>query len=497
MKRIYVILAIFVLAFSVRFYKYQEAPIFPDEITWMTRAKESFLALRTFDKQYILDYFSSYPNAWWKQTAYTEAASMPLVMITGPMISYFGNGQSVLSRNLAPDYVVARLPLIILNSLMVVLVYLFAEKLANKKAAILASVLYALDPIAIATSRLVMNDGLLCFFMGLAIYSFIFIKQRKLSIALSGFSFAAAFLTKPHGVFVGVAWLLYIILSKNRGRKVVDLIASLLTSLFFVLLFWPESWSRPVVSIFEYLLRQTNLASGGIVVMHFLGNNSISVPYYFYLLQIVVRSPFYITFGLVAFIVFALFRAKKILRKSPKHVSIVLYVVLFLVIMSVPSQKLGVRYILPVWPFLYIAASAVIVRLPRFAVFALILFAVWNVWRFSPVYDYYYSGLISPKAATETSFLNLCYGAKESMDYINGHNLSSITYIGCSKSVIPYYYPNRVTTDWQNEKYTVVEESYVLLNPNSEIVRHFSTQKPMETISSRGLTLAKIYERPR
>ncbi len=132
LNRYFIYLVIFLVSFIPRIYQIDKSPIYPDEITWMVRAKETFLAVRTFNFNHIITYFRSY-NAWWNVNNDTEAISLPLVSITGPFIAYLGNGQGILSRNILPDYVAARVPLVIINSLFVVLIYLFLKILWIKR----------------------------------------------------------------------------------------------------------------------------------------------------------------------------------------------------------------------------------------------------------------------------------------------------------------------------------------------------------------------------
>ena len=510
MKRKLFLLFLIIIALVPRIYGLSEAPIFPDEITWMVRSKESFLALRTFNWDYIFNYFNS-SNAWWNIQNDTQSIAAPLVAITGPLIAYLGKGQSILSRNILPDFVVARIPIAVANSVFVLILYLFAKKISGKKTAILVAILYSLDPISIAYSRLILNDSLLTIFIILGLFFFFYIKNERISILLSSLSLALAFLTKPSGILIIVAWFIYFLLSKNKIEIFKKITLTTILAVIFIQLFWPESWYHPVISIFEYLYRQAGLVSQG-TVMYFMGDISRNIPFYYYIYQIFSRMPFYITIGLIFYLTFIIKFiikngvSKKILYKYRIELSLFIFLLVFFVVVSFSAKKSGVRYVLPLWPLFYISSCWAIVEffkllknrmiVKKTILMIIFVFGLYNVISYYPNYDYYYSKLIGgPKNAQKHVLVGLCYGAKESVEYIKMcfPEVSSFAYIGCSRTVVPYYYSGRVTNDWEREDIVVVEESYRILGPDTEEVNHFKNVMPKIIIEENGATLSRLY----
>jgi len=124
------------------------------------------------------------------------------------------------------------------------------------------------------------------------------------------------------------------------------------------------------------------------------------------------------------------------------------------------------------------------------------VFGLYNVISYYPHYDYYYSELIGgPKNAQKHVLVGLCYGAKESAEYIKTcfPEASSFAYIGCSRTVVPYYYSGRVTNDWEKEDVVVIEESYRILGRKTKEVEHFIDENPVQIIEENGATLSRLY----
>ena len=506
MKKYLPIGLLFLIAFIVRCYGLSKSPIFPDEITWMVRAKESFLALRTFNWGYIQGFFNG-PNAWWRIDNDTQSIATPLALIIGPFIAYLGKGQSILSFNLLPDFVAARLPLVLINSLIIIPLYLLTESLVGRKVAVLTSLLYSLDPVGVAYSRLILNDGLLTFFILVGIYSFFYIKNNLLSVFLSSLSLASGFLTKPNGILLIVAWVTYGLISENKGEVFKKLTLSLIFATIFIQILWPESWYHPVASIFEYLYRQTILVSAGIRV-YFAGVVTNNPPPYYYLFQILARLPSYALLGLLAYLVIIVRKFfkkgidKKFLFSHAVHLSIASFALVFLLSVSFSPKKLGVRYILPVWPILYICASWAIYKLSakynlaKIVITFVLLVGVYNLASYYPSYDYYYSELLGgPKNVQKYSLVTHCYGAKESIDYINKcfPQASSFAYLGCARPATPYYYANPVTENWQGEDIVVIEESYRILRAETDAVNYYKDKVPEKALAVKGAVLSRLY----
>lgn len=495
-KNLLILISLFLLTLLPRLYKLSETPLYPDEITWMVRAKETALAIRTLN----LDYFS---DVWWDIKSDTESIAIPLTTTVGFPIIYLGKGQSILSYNLFQDYIAGRATVIILTSIFIVVYYLFAQKYFNKKVALLSSILLSLDPIFIANSKLIMNDMFLAFFMFFSISSYILIKNERLSVLLASMGLAASFLTKPQGILLLPIFFLQIFI--NHKRKKSELRKFVITFLLFfafVSLFWPASWSNPIFAIPEYLLRQTMLIGKGIN-NYFLGNITNNPPFYYYLFQLLTRLPPFIILGFI-FYPFVFTKDKSKIKSS---LTIAVFISIFLGVVSLSPKKLGVRYILPLWPWIYLfATKTILLFINKFkhSFFRIVLLASVIIYslilaiHYFPYHDLYYNVFIGGTTnAQKYNLVGLCSGSKASVDYISKcyPEVSKIAVLGCGRTTIPYYYPHPINNDWRKENVLIIENHYLQLENDKEVLEFYNNNKPTHTIIVKGAKLAHIYIR--
>ncbi|KKQ49691.1 MAG: Glycosyl transferase family 39 [Candidatus Woesebacteria bacterium GW2011_GWC1_38_13] len=498
---------LFLIAFLPRIYRIQETPIYTDEITWMVRAKETFLAIRTLNRTHIINYFKS-DNAWWNNKTDTEAIALPLVYISGPFIAYLGNG-SVLSRNVMAEYTAGRIPLAFVNSLTVIIFFLMTKKSFGNRVSFILSYFYALDPINLANSRLIMNDGLLCFFMLLTVYAFFYIENKSISIVISSLALAFGFLTKPIGILPVFAWLTYLLITNHKKETFVKIIKICLFTLFSILILWPESWFNPVVSIFEYLFRQIRLTQTSTAI-YFMGQATKDVPVYYYVVHMFLRMPIYILAALV-FSIIMLIRLlgikgiREISRSQSVEVSLFIFAIFLYLILALSSKKSGIRYLLPIWPFIYYF-SAVFYKyfnitlkknsfLKAILVFSIII-CTFTVYKYNPSYDYYVNEFFRRSdMSQEYISVGLCYGAKESADFIKKcfPSEGSVTYIGCASTVVPYYYSGNLSREVNKNKIIIIEEYYTQMGYVSEDIYKIVNEVEPVFLENNGIILSRLY----
>ena len=495
-----IIASLFFLTLLPRLYRLSETPLYPDEITWMVRGKETALALRTLD----FDYFS---DAWWNIKDDTESIAIPLTVSVGFPIIYLGKGQSVLSYNLFQDYIVGRTIVIIISSIFIVVYYLFAQRYFNKKIALLSSLLFLLDPIFTANSKLIMNDIVLTFFLFFSISAYLLIKNKKLSILLASLGLTASFLTKPHGILLLPVFFLQIFFRrKNRKQELKKFIVTLLLFVILISLFWPASWNNPFFAIPEYLLRQVMLTNEGIN-NYFLGSISENPPFYYYLFQLLTRLPPFIILGFLGYlIIFAKGKNKNYLANK-YSVTIFVFISIFLAVASFSPKKLGVRYILPLWPWIYLFAGKTIYFLiNRFKysflrtgfLLSILIYSLFLAGYYFPYENLYYNVFIGgTKNAQKYDLVGLCSGSKAAVDYVGTcyPETKRVAVLGCGRTTIPYYYPHPFNYDWENENLLIIENHYLQLEKDKEVVEFYNNNYPTYTINIKGANLAHIYAR--
>lgn len=486
---------LFLLFLGTRLYRLGETPIYPDEITWMVRGKETALAIKTKD----LDFFKS---AWWTTKTDTEAIAIPLTAISGFPIIYLGKGQSVLSRNVLQDYIAGRGSVIIFSAVFVILYYFLIQKFLGGKIAFLSALFLTLDPIFVANSKLIMNDIFLTVFIFISVASYLFVKEKTLSILFSSMAAAAAFLTKPNGLVVFAVFLFQALIYREKWKEELGkfFTASALTAVFISLV-WPASWSNLLFAIPEYIFRQGGLVGAGIN-NYFMGKLTENPPFYYYLFELLTRLPPLIIAGFAASLA-VLFFGKDRNRKS--FISIFFFLLCFLLVISLSPKKLGVRYALPLWPWIYAVSlygMSFIIEKIKPAVFksiSYILVAAWFVGvfvYFFPYHDLYYNFTVGGAAGSgRYDMVGLCTGSKAAADYILEcyPQVRSIGALGCGSSTIPYYYPYSYTSDWKDKKVFYVEAYYLQLAKDREVLDYVDANPASYIVSRNGLNLAYVY----
>ncbi|MFB0546901.1 MAG: ArnT family glycosyltransferase, partial [Anaerolineae bacterium] len=191
-------------------------------------------------------------------------------------------------QNLLDILVSVRLPIVLLTSLGVVMVYILARKLFNDKVAWLGAALLALDPFYLAHSRVLHTDALAALFMTLSVLSFIVyldaerhpglfgISLLPWPVLFSGVMSGLAFTTKSGTLFLVplvASWTIatYVLRCRSQGR--VHLGQALRLALILVVwggmtglasvLVWPAMWVDPLGTLQRLFTYSRYLAEAG------------------------------------------------------------------------------------------------------------------------------------------------------------------------------------------------------------------------------------------
>jgi hypothetical protein len=274
----------------------------------------------------------------------------------------------------------------------------------------------------------------------------------------------------------------------------------------FISLFWPNAWGQGPGAIFEYLIRQKDLVGGGINNF-FAGEVTNNPPFYYYIFQLVTRLPLIVLLGFGAGVFSIIRNKKKSLKDFKFYVSIFVFLLLFVIVMSLSPKKLGARYILPVWPWIYLISSlglvfvvdkikGVFARRLAYAGILVFFLGVFNV--FLPNHYLYYNELIGgPGNAQKSNLVGLCSGSKYAVDYVLRcyPQVEQISSLGCGKTTIPYYYPHSYNANWKTADVVVIENYYLQLEKDPEVNEFYDANRPTYTINVNGAKLAHIYVR--
>ncbi|KKQ76350.1 MAG: hypothetical protein US97_C0011G0007 [Microgenomates group bacterium GW2011_GWF1_38_5] len=91
--------------------------------------------------------------------------------------------------------------------------------------------------------------------------------------------------------------------------------------------------------------------------------------------------------------------------------------------------------------------------------------------------------------------VGLCYGAKESADFIKKcfPSEGSVTYIGCASTVVPYYYSGNLSREVNKNKIIIIEEYYTQMGYVSEDIYKIVNEVEPVFLENNGIILSRLY----
>ncbi len=268
------------------------------------------------------------------------------------------------------------LPLTLVISLSITVAYLLLIRLVDRKIALVASFLLALNPFYLTYSRVVHVDALLASFMLLSMLALlVFLRERKARyLMLSGGFAGLALLTKTPSVFLVPYTILIltvtIVGSSDKDLRTLNwrdwigsltsvarnfLIWAVVAVLVFVAL-WPAIWMMPVEiagQMVANLMRHT--ANPHHNPIYFNGEIFMGDPGPLFYLAVIAWKATAITLPLIVLAVLLVFRRSKTVE-GKLLLAILAFVFFFFGQMSLGQFK-QVRYMLPLSPALSLVAA--------------------------------------------------------------------------------------------------------------------------------------------
>ena len=490
---------LFILAATLRLLTMAKAPIYDDEITWMVRGKETIYAL-------IHHNFTYFRYAWWTDTTETQAIALPLVLLNGGFHVLLA-GAGKYSFHLLSDIIASRLPIVILSSFLPLLIYYYGASFFTKRIALLGAVLYALNPIAINIDTWILNDSLLTLFTFLSIAIFYRSAQKGKNTILPGFFLSLSLLTKPLGILPIAFWIIYFLIN-NRTLKVLKLILyNLAFTFILIIVLWPQSWFNPIFALPEYLYRQANLVQTNLPV-YYWGEVTFNPGWSYYFFQFFTRMPEGVILGFIFYLVFFVINFKKNMRDRKKNflmISVFGYLTLFLLFLlslNLSAQKLGIRYALPILPWLILLAASglwgVFNKLKGLIfkgiyVFAMAITLIYPIF-YWPDYHLFYNYLIGgPKGAQKYDMVGVCASSKPAIEYLNSIKYDGKIYVaGCQSAA--YYYTNiPIVNDFKEAGVVVLETYFQKQHPEREVFEFLKDKPVWKSFEKHGAVIAEIY----
>jgi 4-amino-4-deoxy-L-arabinose transferase-like glycosyltransferase len=278
----------------------------------------------------------------------------------------------------------ARIPVIIVNALGVVLIYLLARRLWSQRVGVIAGLLFALDPFTAGLSGLLHVDGLLTTFSVLSILAMLNGLNRpsptpanstgptaaplplrargEAWFALAGAFAALAVLSKSPGLFLtGFALVVLFLAAIARRLSFKHALLCFLSffivhcSLFIAL--YPAMWVQPAETLAGIFGLASFLGVNAVRPTFFDGQYQLNHGANFYPLALAFRLTPVLVFGLMAALIAIVVAAwKRSDRQTFAVIVLLLGAALFIALIT-PAAKKYDRYMLPAEALLILIAA--------------------------------------------------------------------------------------------------------------------------------------------
>jgi hypothetical protein len=334
-----------VLFFATRLPRLKDDIVNPDGTLWHYRSEQ---------------FVSGIKQGQLEKTYQNYHPGTTLMWISGISIEVFkqmSGIKSYSSENFLTFDLVAKLSVIFVQLILSIFIIFLFSKLVGFYKSFLTVSIFTFEPWFLANSRLYHLDVLLTLLIFISII-FAYINMKEPSIknsVLTGFFVSLSFLTKSValGLLIFVTFCTSVYLFKvGKKDKIFSSVGSIFLSfIFFTLLLLPALWVNPkyCVSTMISETKKAGIERGHSQIM--FGKETNNGGVFFYPLVVLLKvSPFTIIGSLLGFYYF-ISRKIKDKKFSEFSVYLLIFVVGYLIGMTVPSKKID-RYILVIFPFL-------------------------------------------------------------------------------------------------------------------------------------------------
>ncbi len=505
-----------------------------DEYLWMQRG---------------LSYVTSFSSLNLKSATISSHPGIIPSILIGASILFFEKGISVHSMAFFDPTFAARLPIVIIGSITPILMFILLRKIIPEKIAVLASLFIALDPVHIAYSRIAHVDAVLTLPFTICIITY-FISEQNNSIYwkfISGIFFGLTILTKLTGFLILPILLIYKLLvyfnkSSFKDTTLRNIISKYDIFSFFIgiaiyILLYPKMWDNPI-SVFSV---NTQLISTLVETSQETGNfwagRAVSdPPAYYYIILLFIQSNEVLLLSVICG-TFFLFKEVRTNKNKLCNFYILIFCILIIYIgaLSISGKKIGIRYILPMWPFIGIVGAYGIFELIKKSIsffkfkvisenlvsfvigFMIIIFLLLTDFSYSPNYTDYFNSLIGGPSGAK-NFVTIDGQSSAPIKYIQSiaGNNKTIAVVGPDQ-LVTYYYGGKIADDgringgqgvigrstsffesinWRTADYLVIYLGYKQVDPEYSAVKWADSQVPLFTEIRNGAEMSWVYQVP-
>jgi hypothetical protein len=320
-----------------------------------------------------------------------EIAAFPLLLVdlevpsssSGDRPGAFKLGRIFVHENRIPNgtiLLLARLPILGLSLLLGWIVFRWGRRLFGARAALLGLALYVLDPNIVAHSCLVMTDLGATLFMFLSVYAFWCWSERPSPwrLVFTGLALGSALASKFTSFWLlpilGLLGAVLVVVGtpipvrpwserstpvtgdRPASRRLASL--ALVAILVGIVAFLVVALSYGVRGLPAYLAgmdRGIQLSASGYTA-YVMGHYSATGWWYYFLFAYLVKTPIG-TLVIVALSILAVLRGNRLRLKDEMFLWIPVLMVIGITCLW--KVNIGLRHILPIYPFLYLAAGRI------------------------------------------------------------------------------------------------------------------------------------------
>lgn len=281
-----------------------------------------------------------------------------------------------------PDRVVVslvqwvRLPTVMLAALCVAMLYVLGANLMGDSIALVAALLLAFDPLFLAHSRTLHHDALATIFMSLSVLSLLnySVSQKfaaKFYLLLSAVLAGLALLSKGTSLVLfafAALFLAWLWVARKQAFKTVFL-AGLIwlgVAVAVFVTFWPALWVIPgqvLHEVFDWVISSTNADDEVISATALTWDEQIlELGVLFYPANWLLKSTLLSVAGLIALI--GWWRTQKNQARRWVVAWSIIFALLLTVMLTIGDKRDG-RYLLPIYPSLWLVTAAGLMWLAR------------------------------------------------------------------------------------------------------------------------------------
>jgi len=332
-----------------------------------------------------------------------------------------------------PDTILfaSRFMFILLSLILGYYVFLFAKDLYGTKPALFALFLYSFSPNIIAHSRIVHTDIPLTLFCFATIYhlrKYLLHKQNK-QLILTGIFFGLSQATKFTALVMIPIIILTIIAYYIKDKQLIKPISWTQIIKLFLIGFIVLLATYLIIQFPYYISGFKYQLSRGGSPAFLLGERSLTGWWYYYIIAFLLKTP--IPTLILIILSFISFKKAKHNEITNEYI-LLIPILLFHIFLFINPINIGLRYILPTYPFIFVFVSKFFkIRNLRFIVSALGIWYIVSAILIYPNYLAYFNEYSGGKGYNYLLDSNIDWGQdlKQLKTYLDKNNIDHV-YLG-------------------------------------------------------------------